>query len=101
MAAYTLNIYGEDDEILKTYETDHVRWKIFLKACELQDEIAKESVKDQLAALSGFMQSVFPGLTEEEVEQADAFDIFAIFRMIVGQAGKINGFDSADAEKNV
>ena len=31
----TLNIYGENDEIVKTYRTNHVRFKLFKDAVAL------------------------------------------------------------------
>ena len=93
--AFSLNIYGEDDEVVKRYETEHIRWRLFTEACELQEKIDGENVATQIAAISGFIRSVFPGLTAEELEQADAFDIFATFKQIVKQAQGIGGFDAS------
>lgn len=97
MAEFTLNIYGENDEVIKTYETQRIRWGIFIEACKLQDKIGAESIEAQIGAITGFMKSIFPGITDEELKQADAFDIFATFKQIVKQAEKINGIDAGNA----
>ena len=91
MANLTLNIYGENDEIIKTYETQHIRWKLFIDAVELNDTIKGQSPKEQLAAVGTFIKSIFSGLTDAEIELADARDIFNVFKMVVGMAQSIKG----------
>ena len=88
---FTLNIYGTDDEIIKTYSTAHVRWGIFADAIKLQEEIKDKTVEDQLAAVGSFIKNIFVGLTDEELRLADAFDVFNTFRMIVSKAKGITG----------
>lgn len=91
MAKFSLNIYGKNDEVAKTYETDHVRWKLFVDAVELQETIGKKSAKEQVEVINGFMLSIFPGMKREEVEQADALDVMNTFKSIVSIANGING----------
>lgn len=88
---FELNIYGTDDEIIKTYRTAHIRWGIFTDAIKLHEEISSKSVEEQLAAVSSFMKNIFVGLTDEELQLADAFDVFNTFRMIVNKANSIKG----------
>ena len=88
---FELNIYGEDDEIIKTYRTAHVRWGIFAEAVKIRDETANKSVEQQLEAISNFMKKLFIGLTDEHLQGADAFDIFNTFNMIVNKANAIKG----------
>lgn len=90
MAMFTLNIYGEDDEILKTYSTEHVRWKLFVEAVKINDEIKGKAAAEQMPAIATFMKSLFLGLTDDELELADAFDIFNNFNMIVNKAKGLN-----------
>lgn len=90
MAKFELNIYGENDEIIKTYETDHIRWGIFVKALEMQDSIEKKSVAEQLGYIGDLMKAVFAGLSDEDLEKADMFDLFNIFAQIIKSANKIN-----------
>ena len=88
---FTLNIYGKDDEIIKTYSTAHVRWGIFADAIKLQEEIKDKSAEAQLEAVGRFIKNIFIGLTDEELQLADAFDVFNTFRMIVNKAKSISG----------
>ena len=88
---FALNIYGEDDEIIKTYHTAHVRWGIFAEAIKLKEEIKTKDYAEQLEAVSGFMKKIFLGLTDEHMQLADAFDVFNTFNMIVNKANSING----------
>ena len=87
---FYLNIYGENDEIVKTVETDVVRWGVFMKAVKLQDDIKNKSEAEQMTAITGFMTALFPSLTPEDLDGADTFDIFNTFTQIVNKAKNIN-----------
>lgn len=91
MANMTLNIYGENDEILKTYETSHIRWKLFVDAIKLNEELKDKSELEQIKAVGGFIKAIFVGLTDADLELADAYDIFNLFKIIVNKANTING----------
>lgn len=94
---FELSIYGENDECLKKYETDHVRWGVFLKAVKLQDEIKEKDTETQFAAISEFVKSIFVGLTDEELEKADGFDVINTFNQLLSAAKKIGGGNSKNA----
>ena len=89
MKEFSLNIYGENDEIVKKYETNVVRWRFFKRAVEIQDEIKDKDDAQQLSAIIEFMKSIFIGLTDEEADNADAFDIINTFKQIVNKAKNI------------
>lgn len=91
MNEFELNIYGENDEIIKTYSTAHIRWGIFAEAVKLKEEIAGKGAMEQLEAVGGFMKQIFIGLTDEHMQLADAFDVFNTFNMIVNKANGIKG----------
>lgn len=93
----TLNIYGENDEIIKTYETAHIRWRLFTEAVKLNDEIGEKTLGEQMDAIGDFLQSVFVGLTREELELADINDVFNNFKMIINLANKIDGGNGKNA----
>ncbi len=90
-AEFTLNIYGENDEIVKTYETNHIKWRLFTQAIKLQDNLKDKEPDEQLDAISKFMTYIFSGLTVEELDDADAFDIFSTFRQLTNKAKLIQG----------
>lgn len=100
MAKYSLNIYGENDEIIKTYETNVIRWKILVNAVKTYETISEKSTAEQIEVISEFIKSVFPGMTDEDVEFADAGDIMNTFNAIVANAGRINGGDGGKQSPN-
>lgn len=97
MSKFELTIYGEQDEALKKYETDHVRWSVFLKAVKLQDEIKNKDSDTQFNAISEFVKSIFVGLTDEELEKADGFDVINTFNQLLSATKKIGGGNSKNA----
>ena len=92
MAKYELTIYGENDEVVKKYETDRVRWGVFLNAIKLQEKIKDKSPALQITMINEFIKSIFVGLTDEELEQADGMDVMNSFKQILSAA---NGIDSS------
>ena len=91
MARYELTIYGENDEVIKKYETDRVRWGVFLNAIKLQEKIKDKSIAEQFVAINDFVKSIFVGLTDEELEKADGADVLNTFRQLLAEA---NGIES-------
>lgn len=92
MAKFELSIYGKNDEIVKKYETDHVRWGVFLQAIKLQEQIKDKSAAEQFSAINEFIKSIFSGLTDKELEHADGMDVMNTFRQLLSST---NGIDSS------
>lgn len=88
---FELNIYGADDEIIKTYKTAHVRWSVFIKAVQLQEQLKDADAEKQFESIAEFVRTLFDGLTEDELNKADAFDVMAVFSQLVNKAKNING----------
>lgn len=88
---FELNIYGKDDEILKTYKTAHVRWSVFIKAVQLQEQLKDADAEKQFKSIAEFVRTLFDGLTDDELNKADAFDVMAVFTQLVNKAKGING----------
>ena len=89
MAQFELNIYGNNDEITRTYTTDRVRWGVFMQALELQDGLEGMSVGEQFKQISEFVKKIFPDLTDADLELADSDDIFNTFIQLTNKARKI------------
>lgn len=86
---YSLNIYGNNDEILKVYETNIVPWGVFVKAAALSEELKNKNMVEQLECVGSLLQSIFIGLTTEELYQADANDVMNVFAQIVRNSNNI------------
>lgn len=91
MAKFELNTYGENDEILKTFATDHVKWGVFVNALALNDKIEGADAAGQFAAVNGIVKSIFSGMTDEDLMDADIVDVFNTFKQIVNIAKTLNG----------
>lgn len=98
MAKFELNIYGENDEIIKKYETDHIRYGILMEALEFDEKRDSMSKADQIKGANSIVKRVFYGLTDEELMLADMSDVFNTYRQVTRQAERIGG--SNGAEKN-
>ena len=91
MAQFELNIYGENDEVLKTFTTDKVRWGVYLEAAKLNEEIGGMDAAEKFAVINQFMGKIFPSLTDAELELADGDDVMNTFKQLVRKANKIAG----------
>lgn len=99
MAKFELNIYGENDEIIKKYETDHIRYGVLMQALEMEEEADGKPMAEQIKAANAIVKRVFHGLTDDELMLADMGDVLSTYAQITKQAEKIGG-GSNGAEKN-
>lgn len=98
MAQFELNIYGNDDELLKTFATDHIRWGVFTQAVKVLDDLKEKSVVEQFQVVSDFIKKIFPDLTDADLEKADCDDVFNTFYQLTNKARTIGG-NSKNAER--
>ena len=91
MAQFELNIYGENDEIVKKYETDVVRWKVFMQALEFYNGKEGRTAEEQFAGINSFVKMIFNALTDEELENASVDDVLNTFNQLIVKARKIGG----------
>ncbi len=91
MAKYELPIYGENDEIIKTYATNHVAWAVYIKAAEMETTIKGKPAVEQFNAVGDILKEVFKGLTDEHLLMADGEDVMNTFAQIVSGGQNIKG----------
>ena len=96
MSAFELNVYGENDAVVKTFATDRIRWGVFLRAIEIHEEIAGKNPSEQYTLVGEFIKKLFPGITDADIENAEARDVMNTFWLLVNKANKIGG----NAKKN-
>ena len=77
MARFSLNIYGKNDEIIKTYETEHVRFGVLMQALEISEKNLDDVEK--LKAAMAIVKALFNGLTDKDLSDADTGDVLALF----------------------
>lgn len=91
MARFELNIYGADDEIIKRYETEHIRYGVLLKALEIAEKVSGMNNADFIKAAQSIVKSVFIGITDDEIEKADVQDVLSTFRQVTNMSSGVNG----------
>ena len=94
MAKFELAIYGENDEIVKEYKTDIVKYGILEDAIKISEETKGGTAEAQLKAVTPILQRVFKGLTEAELKDADLFTVFGVFNQIISLANGLKGTDN-------
>ena len=96
MAQFELNIYGENDEVIKRFETERVRWGIFVQALELEESLKSATAQDMISAINAFVKKIFPNLTDADLENADVDDVMHTFKQLLAKSKKI-GVNSKNA----
>ncbi|MCQ2478917.1 MAG: hypothetical protein MJ091_06935 [Clostridia bacterium] len=91
MARFELNTYGANDEVLKHFETDKVRWGVFMQAIEVEESLGKKSAAEQFELINAFMKKIFPDLTDADLENADYDDVMNTFKQLMHSANAIKG----------
>lgn len=91
MAQFELNIYGKNDEITKKFETDKVRWGVYLEAVKLSDELNGKSPVEQFGMINAIIKKVFPDLKDADIENADSDDVMATFKQLLAKGNSIGG----------
>ena len=89
MSLIELNIYNDDNEIIKTYATKRVRWGVLCKAVELEDKVEGATPAESLKLISDFTMSIFPSMTADDLALADYNDMLNVFKMVVNMTGHI------------
>ena len=93
MAKFELCIYNENDEIAKMFATDHVRYGVLEDALAMTDDAEgqKKGVKAQFQEVKKIVKRIFPGCTDEDLNNADTQHVFSTFRQLVKYANVLDG----------
>mgnify|MGYP003292416822 CR=1 FL=1 len=97
MAQFELNIYGNNDEVIKKFETDRVRWGVYMQALEMQDGLDGKAASEQFRLINNFVKKIFPDLTDADLENADSDDVVNTFKQLLNKANKIGGGSGKNA----
>ena len=89
MAQFELKIYDENNEVVKHFETDVVRWGIFIQALELEESLKGASTGKMICSINEFIKKIFPAITDEDLDNADVDDVMNTFKQLLAKAGKI------------
>ena len=89
----TLNLYGEDNELIRTCTRAFVPWKMLKKAVRLHKQIGKKSIdefeEEDMDALTSYIMEVFSGqdLSIEILdEQSDVSEMMNVVKSVMSRA---------------
>lgn len=89
---YSLNVYGQDSEVLKVVGTNFVPTALFIRALKMSEQM-KEEKKSELESfelITGIVLDLFPELTEDELmNNCDIGDVISVFKQIIVRANSI------------
>lgn len=95
MARYTLNLYGDNDKIIKTFETDHIRYGVLMKALELNDKTDKLTNAELMKGANEIVKAVFTGMTDDDLMLADMEDVINTYKRVANTANNVQGGSSS------
>lgn len=90
MAKFELNIYGDNDSIVKTHQRNKCSVDLFLKFQRYSEKVTGEKVKSDnefFAGLKELFLEFFPEMTEAEyTNSTDVAEIIILFNNIITKA---------------
>lgn len=89
---YSLNVYGENSEIVEKVETDFVPVGIFIKAIDMSEKMKKEKMSEskQFDIMIEIVLMVFKKLDRDKLlTGCDINDVMNVFKQIVNRANYI------------
>lgn len=95
---FELYIYGENDEVVKEYKTDHIRYGILEEAISIQEKLEKGAI-NKLEVINPLILKIFKGLNEEELKDADVLDVINIFNQVINMTQGLKQ-ENGSTEKN-
>lgn len=101
---FEINVYGPDDEIIKTHATDYVRFGAFEEAINFTEAVAGKSgfEVDTLAVktFKKIAKQVFPAITDDEIRLCDIRDVVNLLYQVSGQISAPLATAAGEGEKN-
>lgn len=102
MAKFELNIYGENDEIIKKYSTEKARYGAFEEAIRFVDEAQGKTEAEVnilgFRMLKNFAKKLFPGLTDDEIRLCEMEDITNLAYQVSGLSKPLAEASGTDGE---
>lgn len=87
---FSLNILGENDKVVKTYETSKIKYGLIEDMVMLTKELDGKSELEQFALMKPLLKNMFAGLTDEELRDVDFIEVIQVIKNLMSVAN--NGF---------
>ena len=93
---FKLNILGENDKVIKTYETSKIKYGLIEDMVSLSKELDGKNEFEQFGLMKPLLKNMFIGITDEELRNVDFLEVLSVIKNLMGVATK--GFGAE--EKN-
>lgn len=93
---FKLNILGENDKVVKTYETSKIKYGLIEDMVILSKELDGKSEFEQFNLMKPLLKNMFTGLTDEELRNVEFLEVLAVIKNLMSVATKGFGVE----EKN-
>ena len=97
MVTFTLHIYDENDEIIKTYEQSRVRFGLLEEAIKISEDNEGKQPAQYIGEIKRVVKAIFPNMTDEHMALADFFDVVNVFKQLQRKAEALLGSESKNA----
>ncbi len=87
---FKLNIFGKNDEVVKTYQTSKLKYGVIEDMIMLSKEFEGKSSFEQFALMKPVLKNMFEGLNDEELRNVDFLEVLSVFKNLMSIAA--NGF---------
>lgn len=85
---FKLNILGENDAVVKTYETSKIKYGLIEDMVSLSKELAGKNEFEQFGLMKPLLKNMFIGITDDELRNVDFLEVLAVIKNLMEVATK-------------
>lgn len=83
---FKLNILGENDKVVKTYESSCIRYGLIEDLVVLSEQMEGKTIFQQFAMMKPLFKTMFVGVTDEELRNVNLQEVMGVFKQLMAIA---------------
>ena len=95
---FKLSILGENDKVVKTYQTSVIKYGLIEDFALMSDQFEGKDILQQFVMLKPILKRMFKGLTDEELADVNIAEVLTLFKQLMAMVK--DGYGKDDSEKN-
>lgn len=96
MALFELNVYGANDEVIRTYKTSKIKYGLIEDFISLSKDLEGKNELQQFTLMKPILKTLFTGITDDDLRNVDFIEVTKVIMSMYDAVNK--GFGSE--EKN-
>lgn len=96
MALFKLNVYGANDEIIKSYATSKLKYGLIEDFVCLAKDLDNKPQLEQFQLMKPIIKNLFMGITDEELRNVDVIEVVQVITSLFNEVSEGFGVE----EKN-